>query len=742
MSNFAFLKAKWPDLADLCCAAEMYIGRDPNAALLKLRMFAEFTTARIMKEEKLPEPTAWEDQRFSKWLSIIRDHRVVPGFVLDHLHAVRIAGNKANHENYNDPHHAAAMILRAFALGVWLMKTYGEPGFIPPKFRWESVRDEAKGAEEASVLLLDLFLPYEKVRDEEIRTLIAVLQNTSIINYLKEAGSKVSSLLTKNLNRAGPLFGREKLVPVVEIRKVSDLINEAARNLQGCTRQELIALFQAELAKRVKVNGEINPESLSIAIINEAAKGFRLEDGLSLAQKAQLVYERYKERLWEGAQKWAKHLSVEEKRKVADSLDESLDGLKEEERSALEKSLGVERLTGATIIRALTGAAGPLSLIALVELTGFGAYLMLTKVINAVFTTMLGITLPFSFYTGATSFLHFLTGPAGWFLAAALGGWQIQKGTKAINRNLLAMIIWSSLSHYQGQVAPWDEDLPSWAKDEEREMVEVVDRRISKLQGECAALTEQLAATTGRIKRAEANRRKLHTEKEETIAKRDALVKEKSRLENALADGTWKERQLTPAYPVYQVYQEKARALLQRIIRAIPAASLVEELIPGEEEQYRRAITKKAEEIGRLQEKLTKLEEKLASTAREVKEAMAEKARLQTAIESTSQQLEACLTARAQEVKNLWELHFRRLCFSEEALRRVAQLPFSQRLVVERYLLELNELSYPALLAEREITVDGKKAASLRIQLAKEKRIQLVYLSKSDGKTEVVRVSE
>lgn len=121
---------------------------------------------------------------------------------------------------------------------------------------------------------------------------------------------------------------------------------------------------------------------------------------------------------------------------------------------------------------------------------------------------------------------------------------------------------------------------------------------------------------------------------------------------------------------------------------------------------------------------------------------MAEKARLQTAIESTSQQLEACLTARAQEVKNLWELHFRRLSFSEEALRRVAQLPFSQRLVVERYLLELNELNHPALLAEKEITVDGKKAASLRIQLAKEKRIQLVYLSKSDGKTEVVRVSE
>ena len=76
------------------------------------------------------------------------------------------------------------------------------------------------------------------------------------------------------------------LVPEVEIRKVSDLINTATQNLRGCTRQELITLFQAELAKRVKLNGVISPEALSVAMINEAAKGLRLDNGLSLAQSA------------------------------------------------------------------------------------------------------------------------------------------------------------------------------------------------------------------------------------------------------------------------------------------------------------------------------------------------------------------------------------------------------------------------------------------------------------------------
>jgi uncharacterized protein YaaW (UPF0174 family) len=736
MDNFGFLKAKWPDLAEIGYLAEMNLDRDPNTVLTKLRLFGELTTIQIMKEEGLPEPMTWEDRRFWVRLLKIRDYKVVPEFILDHLHALRMAGNKANHENYGDPHLAAAMLLKAFAIGVWLMQTYGPPDFVPPEFRWEEGQDKKVGGEEnPRILLFDLFVPYAQVRDEDLRTLVAILQNTNIANYLKETGSKLSNLLTKKLNQAGGLFGQEVLVPEVEIRKVSDLINTAAQNLRGCTRQELITLFQAELAKRVKLNGVISPEALSVAMINEAAKGLRLDNGLSLAQKAQLIYERYKERLWEEAQKWAKQFSVEERKKVTVSLDESLGRLKEEERSALEKSLGVERLTGTIILKALTGAAGPLSLIALVELTGFGAYLMLTTVLHAVFTTMLGITLPFAFYTGATSLLSFLTGPFGWLLAVGFGGVQLRKGTKEINRNLLAMMIWFSLSHYQGQVVPWDEDLPSWAEGEEREKVEAVDHRISKLQEESAALAARLATTADRLKKAEANQRKLYTEKQQATFKRDGLVDEKRKLDTALADGTWQEQQITP------VYQEKARVLLRKIGRTIPAASRLEKLIPEEEEQYRRVIAKKAEAIKGLQQNLAELEEKLANSVRQIKQVMAERDTLQTAVEATDQQLEAYLTPRIQEIKNLWELNYPRLGFSEQALRWVAQLPLAQRLVVERYLLELNELNNPGLLADGESTVDGKKAPYLLIQLTKGERVRLIYFPKPDGKTEIIGIS-
>src|SRR5690606_9505102 len=135
------------------------------------------------------------------------------------------------------------------------MQTYGPPGFVPSEFRWEEGQDKKVGGEEnPRILLLDLFVPYAQVRDEDLRTLVAILQNANIANYLKETGSKLSNLLTKKLNQAWGFFGQEALVPEVEIRKVSDLINAAAQNLRGCTRQELITLFQAELAKRARMN--------------------------------------------------------------------------------------------------------------------------------------------------------------------------------------------------------------------------------------------------------------------------------------------------------------------------------------------------------------------------------------------------------------------------------------------------------------------------------------------------------
>lgn len=55
-SNFAFLKDKWPVLADLGEMAEHNLYRDPNTTLIKLRIFTESMARIILACENLAEP--------------------------------------------------------------------------------------------------------------------------------------------------------------------------------------------------------------------------------------------------------------------------------------------------------------------------------------------------------------------------------------------------------------------------------------------------------------------------------------------------------------------------------------------------------------------------------------------------------------------------------------------------------------------------------------------------------------
>ena len=106
----------------------------------------------------------------------------------------------------------------------------------------------------------------------------------------------------------------------------------------------------------------------------------------------------------------------------------------------------------------MLGSSGPIALISLINLSGFGAYLMLTTVIHAVFTTMLGVTMPWAVYQGATTALAILTGPIGWLLSAGVGSIQIRRGQKKINRDLLAHTVWFGVSNC-GQALVPDEEL-------------------------------------------------------------------------------------------------------------------------------------------------------------------------------------------------------------------------------------------------------------------------------------------
>jgi hypothetical protein len=77
-------------------------------------------------------------------------------------------------------------------------------------------------------------------------------------------------------------------------------------------------------------------------------------------------------------------------------MTEQLARLSESERLEIQKALNLQTLSASSLRDVVIKSGIPVAGIAVVQAGGFGAYLALTTVMHAVFTSMLGITLPFA----------------------------------------------------------------------------------------------------------------------------------------------------------------------------------------------------------------------------------------------------------------------------------------------------------------------------------------------------------
>lgn len=116
--NFEFLREKWPELASLGGFAEQYAWPDPAGALVKLRTYIESLIQRFYEENNLGSlPHA----SLLDLLTKDEFKQVVPSVVLNALHSIRLAGNKAAHAE--QPIHrfdVHELLHNAFDLGRWL----------------------------------------------------------------------------------------------------------------------------------------------------------------------------------------------------------------------------------------------------------------------------------------------------------------------------------------------------------------------------------------------------------------------------------------------------------------------------------------------------------------------------------------------------------------------------------------------------------------------------------------------
>ena len=135
--NFEFLGSREQDLARVAALAEAHIAVDPNAAIVKLRLFGELLARHICEQRRIRvEQGVSQETR----LRILRDS--VPRDILSRLHDVRQAGNAAAHSDEGTASKAIHQLKIAHSLAGWYQREFYQPRFSPPPF--QAPRNQAK----------------------------------------------------------------------------------------------------------------------------------------------------------------------------------------------------------------------------------------------------------------------------------------------------------------------------------------------------------------------------------------------------------------------------------------------------------------------------------------------------------------------------------------------------------------------------------------------------------------------
>mgnify|MGYP007063429577 CR=1 FL=1 len=138
-----------------------------------------------------------------------------------------------------------------------------------------------------------------------------------------------------------------------------------------------------------------------------------------------------------------KKMDEEEQGKVLNNMVQKLNTLTPEELKNFKDKMNITDITNESVKKILLGGGVYSMFAGAVGLIGFPAYLFLTSFIYGI-SSIIGITLPFGVYTGATSTMAFLS---GWFLPIILaGGWVFSKKYTNKIRKIFAVASMVSIS--------------------------------------------------------------------------------------------------------------------------------------------------------------------------------------------------------------------------------------------------------------------------------------------------------
>lgn len=358
-----------------------------------------------------------------------------------------------------------------------------------------------------------LFDGLQKASKEELSYLIALLRQQTMKNIFSDKFNNTVTTGKKAFNSVMSFFGKTNKTNDDIDREskenhqdINNKIKEEIRTLQSYSQEELYTLFIEEVREELDV-----PDSslslLSNKIIASAAKtDSSINEELTVEQKADIIYQKTLQSIISSLEKQ----SDEERNEMIRQLDIELDSLSSDRKELIKQSLQTDHLSGEVLRNSLLKSGVGIGSLITVG-SSFGAYIAINTIIHAIFTSFLGITLPFAVYTGVAKGVSIIAGPIGW---CALGGYSIYSFIKTsgkLTSAMMSVVVFIAMTIYGKSFSVDENGTPLWITSDSIEYQEYQNNqyRIIQLNDKVKILSKDLTLSQEKAQKIEAAKQKL-----------------------------------------------------------------------------------------------------------------------------------------------------------------------------------------------------------------------------------------
>ena len=358
-----------------------------------------------------------------------------------------------------------------------------------------------------------LFDGLQNASKEELSYLIALLRQQTMKNIFSDKFNNTVTTGKKAFNSVMSFFGKTNKTNDDIDREskenhqdINNKIKEEIRALQSYSQKQLYTLFIDEVREELDI-----PDSslalLSNKIIASAAKtDSSINEELTVEQKADIIYQKTLQSIISSLEKQ----SDEERNEMIRQLDIELDSLSSDRKELIKQSLQTDHLSGEVLRNSfLKSGIGIGSLITVGS--SFGAYIAINTIIHAIFTSFLGITLPFAVYTGVAKGVSIIAGPIGW---CALGGYSIYSFIKTsgkLTSAMMSVVVFIAMTIYGKSFSVDENGASLWVTSDSIEYQEYQNNqyRIIQLNDKVKILSKDLTLSQEKAQKIEAAKQKL-----------------------------------------------------------------------------------------------------------------------------------------------------------------------------------------------------------------------------------------